>query len=59
MRSKANCGDRLNNVIHEDGIPEFGIHTDNAGEEPGAFTKWERVRKTHLIPQTFIKPHSP
>jgi hypothetical protein len=59
MRSKADCGDKLNDVIHEYGIPEYGPHTDNAGEESGAFSEWERVRKTHLIPQTFIEPHSP
>jgi hypothetical protein len=59
MRSKADCGDKLNDVIREYGIPEYGLHTDNAGEESGAFTEWERVRKTHLIPQTFIEPHSP
>jgi hypothetical protein len=58
MHSKADCGDILNNVIHEYGIPEYGLHTDNAGEESGAFTEWERVQKTHLIPQMFIKLHS-
>jgi hypothetical protein len=47
MRSKADCGDVLNDVIREVGIPD-GIHTDNAGEESGAFTEWERVRKHHL-----------
>jgi hypothetical protein len=56
--SKVDYGDKLNNVIHEYGIPKYGLHTDNAGEESGAFTEWERVRKTHLIPQTFIEPHS-
>jgi hypothetical protein len=39
MRSKADCGDKLNNVICEYGIPEYGLHMDNAGEETGAFTK--------------------
>jgi hypothetical protein len=28
MRSKADCGDKLNDVIREVGIPELGIHTD-------------------------------
>jgi hypothetical protein len=59
MRSKANCGDKLNDVIREVGIPELGIHTDNAREESGVFTDWERVRKNHLIPNTIIEPHSP
>jgi hypothetical protein len=59
MRSKADCGDALNDVVREYGIPEHGIHTDNAGEESGAHTEWERVRKHFLIPQTFVEPHSP
>jgi hypothetical protein len=59
MWSKADCGDKLNDVIWEVGIPELGIHTNNAGEESGAFTNWEKVRKNHLIPNTFIEPHSP
>jgi hypothetical protein len=59
MHSKADCDDKLNNVIHEYGIPKYGLHTDNAGEESGAFTEWERVWKTHLITQMFIEPHSP
>jgi hypothetical protein len=60
MRSKVNCRDKLNEVIREVGIPELVIHTDNAGEESGAFvTEWERDRKNHLLPNTFVKPHSP
>jgi hypothetical protein len=59
MCSKADCGDKLHDVIREYRIPEYGLHTDNAGEESGAFTEWKRVWKTHLIPQTFIEPHSP
>jgi hypothetical protein len=59
MRSKVDCGDKLNEVIWEVGIPELGIHTNNAGEESGAFTEWERVRKNHLLPNTIVKPHSP
>ena len=58
LRSKADCGDALNDVIREVGIPN-GIHTDNAGEESGVYTEWERVRKSCLIPNTFIEPHSP
>ena len=46
-------------MIRDVGVPELGIHTDNAGEESGAFTEWERVRKYHLIPNTFVEPHSP
>jgi hypothetical protein len=57
--SKADCRDKLNEVIREVGIPELGIQTNNAGEESGAFTEWERVRKNHLLSNTFVKPHSP
>jgi len=32
MCSKANCGDAFNQVVREYGIPELGIHTDNAGD---------------------------
>jgi hypothetical protein len=59
MRSKADAGDALNTVVRDVGIPEFGIHTDNAGEESGVDTEWERVRKHFLIPQTFVEPYSP
>jgi len=59
MQSKANCGDAFNRVVHKYGIPEFGIHTDNAGKESGTHTEWEKTRKHFLINQTFIEPHSP
>jgi hypothetical protein len=59
MRSKAEAGDALNRTIRDVGIPELGIHTDNAGEEGGVDTEWERVRKHFLIPQTFVEPYSP
>jgi len=59
MRSKADCGDVFNKIVREYGIPEDGIHTDNAGEESGVHTEWERTRKHFLINQTFIEPHSP
>jgi hypothetical protein len=59
MRSKADAGDALNTVVRDVGIPEYGIHTDNAGEESGVNTEWERVRKNFLIPQTFVEPYSP
>jgi hypothetical protein len=59
MRSKADAGDALNRTICAVGIPELGIHTDNAGEEGGVDTEWERVRKHFLIPQTFVEPYSP
>jgi hypothetical protein len=59
MRSKADAGDALNSTIRDVGIPELGIHTDNAGEESGVSTEWERVRRHFLIPQTFVEPYSP
>jgi hypothetical protein len=59
MCSKADCGKKVNDVICEYKVSEYGIHMDNAGEESGAFTEWEQVSTTHLIPQTIIEPHSP
>jgi len=59
MWSKADCSDVFNRVVREYGIPEFGIHTDNAGEESGAHTEWAKTRKHFLIDQMFIEPHSP
>jgi hypothetical protein len=59
MRSKADAGDALNSTIRDVGIPELGIHTDNAGEESGINTEWERVCRHFLIPQTFVEPHLP
>jgi hypothetical protein len=59
MRSKADAGDALNSTIRDVGIPELAIHTDNACEESGVDTEWERVRKHFLIPQTFVEPYSP
>jgi len=32
MCTKGNCGDAFNQVVREYGIPELGIHTDNAGD---------------------------
>jgi len=59
MCKKANAGDTLNRVVREYGIPEQGLHTDNAGEESSDHTEWEKVRKHFLIPQTLTEPHSP
>jgi transposase len=59
MRSKADAGDALNSTIRDVGIPELGIHTDNAGEESGVSTEWERMRRHFLIPQTFVEPYLP
>jgi len=59
VRKKAEAGDALNQVVREYSIPEFGLHTDNAGEESGDHTEWERVRKHFLIPQTLTEPYSP
>jgi len=56
---KAEAGDALNRVVREYGIPEFGLHTDNAREESGDHTEWERVRKHFLIPRTLTEPYSP
>ena len=59
MRSKADCGDKLNDVIREVGIPD-GIHTDNAGEESGVLYRMGTgSEESPLIPNTFIEPHSP
>jgi len=58
MRSKANSRYAFNQVMQEYGIPEYGIHTDNAGEELGAHTEWDKVKKHFLITQTMIEPHS-
>ena len=52
MRSEADCGDRFNEAIRQYGIPELGIHSDNAAAETGDFTEFERVRKIHLVPRT-------
>jgi len=59
MQSKADCGNTLNQVVQEYGVPKLGIHMDNAGEESSAFTKWEKTRKHFLIKQTFLELHSP
>jgi len=59
MRSEADCGDRFNEAIRQYGIPELGIHSDNAAAETGDFTEFERVRKIHLVPRTTTEPHSP
>ncbi len=59
MHKKADAGNALNQVVREYGIPEQGLHTDNAGEESGDHTDWEKVRKHFLIPCTLTEPHSP
>jgi len=41
MQKKADASDALNQTGQEYGILEFGLHTDNAGEESGDHTKWE------------------
>jgi hypothetical protein len=46
-------------MIRDVSIPELGIHTDNAGEESGVDTEWERVRKHFLVPQTFVELYLP
>jgi hypothetical protein len=62
MRSKADFGDNLNNIIHEYGIPEFGIHTNNAGEESGD-TSDSTYDHPHLLlptgPATLVSFESP
>jgi len=40
---KAEARDALNRVVLEYGIPEFGLHTDNAGEESSDHMEWARV----------------
>jgi len=45
--------------VREYGIPEQGLHTDNASKESGNHTEWEKVRKHFLIPWTLTEPHSP
>jgi len=59
MQKKADAGDALNQTVREYGIPEFGLHTDNAGEESGDHTEWEQIRKHFLIPRTLMEPYSP
>jgi hypothetical protein len=40
IQTKADAGDALNSKVHRDvgGIPELGIHTNNAGKESGVDT---------------------
>ncbi len=45
-------------MVQEYGILEFGLHTDNTGEESGGHTKWEQVQKHFLIPQRLMEPYS-
>jgi hypothetical protein len=59
MRSEGDCSDAFNRAIREYGIPELGIHSDNAAAEVGEFTEFVRVRKWHLILCTTVEPHSP
>ncbi len=59
MWKKADAGDALNQTVQEYGIMEFGLRTDNAGEESGDHTKWEQVQKHFLIPRTLTEPYSP
>jgi len=59
MHKKAEAGDALNRVVQEYGIPEFGLHTNNDGEESSNHTQWEKVHKHFLIPQTLMEPYSP
>jgi len=41
MHKKAEAGDSLNRVVPKNGIPKFGLHTDNASKESGNHIKWE------------------
>jgi hypothetical protein len=49
MRSDSDCGDKLKTAIRTYGVPEEGIHSDNAAAQVG----------DHLLPRSSSEPHSP
>lgn len=51
--------DAFNMMVCDVGIPELGIHTDNACKENGIDTEWKQAQRIFLIPQKFMELHSP
>jgi hypothetical protein len=56
MQSEGDCGSTLNTAIRQYGIPELGIHSDNAAAEVGL----HKIRKSpKMVACMTTEPHSP